>query len=57
MNYTEFKDLAVALINNHAGFLPGQESDRILHTQFALAEAYSQGYYKSTADREGIKND
>ena len=61
MNYEDFKELAVALINNHAGFLPGQEAERILHAQFALAKVYDQGYYKNTSDSilasKGEKND
>ncbi len=63
MNYEDFEELAVAIINNHTGFLPEQKAARILHTQFALAEVYSRGYSKGTSDlenffdSEGVKND
>ena len=49
-NYTEFEELATQLINNHAGFLPGQVSDQILHAQFALAKVYDQGYEDAIKD-------
>jgi hypothetical protein len=54
-NYEEFKERAVELINNHAGFLPGQESNRVLHAQFTLAEIFNLGYKQALLDNEKLK--
>jgi hypothetical protein len=52
-NFAEYEELAVELINNHAGFLPEQEKERILHLQFTLSAIYDQGYHQSTKDLDG----